>query len=251
MSKNKNQFFGKTTLITGSNGDIGRELLRSFASQGSDIVACQRVATESSEEFLSNLINKYGVAITPLYFDLASDDEIKSAMLKLHKGKITIDILVNNAGIAHGSLLEMTSIAKLKEIFQINFFSQVLLTQLVVKSMRRKKSGSIINIGSIAGIDGFSGYTAYGSSKAALLHLTKVLAKELASAGIRVNAIAPGLVDTKMAQLMEQKAKYEMVAKSYFSRLATSEEIATAAIFLASSDASFINGQILRVDGGM
>lgn len=117
--------------------------------------------------------------------------------------------------------------------------------------MIKEKKGSIINIGSVAGLDSFPGYTAYGSSKAALMLFTKTISKELASNNIRVNAIAPGLTDTGMAAQMEAKALNDMVIKSSFNRLGKPEEVAQLALFLASDKSSFINGQIIRVDGGM
>ena len=124
------------------------------------------------------------------------------------------------------------------------------LTRLVLKIMTRKKSGSIVNISSIAGLDLAAGNSAYGVSKAALAAWTKTLAAEFTGSGIRINAVAPGLTDTRMAVLMEEKAKQEMISASAMNRLAKPEEIAQAVFFLTSDAASFINGQILRVDGG-
>jgi 3-oxoacyl-[acyl-carrier protein] reductase len=182
---------------------------------------------------------------------MLDEDSIKSAISPLIKSKTKIDILVNNAGIAVGSLLQMTSMSKLKEVFQVNFFSQVLITQLISKLMIREKSGSIINMGSIAGLENFAGYTAYGSSKAAIMFFTKTIARELSSYHIRVNAIAPGLTDTGMARQMEEKATVEMIERSDLNRLAKPQEIAELVLFLASDKSSFITGQTIRIDGGM
>ena len=145
----------------------------------------------------------------------------------------------------------MTSMKVLKEVFQINFFSMVLLTQLVSKLMIRQHCGSIINMGSIAGLENFAGYTAYGSSKAAVMAFTRTIARELAPYGIRVNAIAPGLTDTRMADQMEKKAEKEIIARSNMNRLGKTEEIVNMILFLSSDNASFITGQVYRVDGGM
>jgi 3-oxoacyl-[acyl-carrier protein] reductase len=145
----------------------------------------------------------------------------------------------------------MTPISKIKEVFEINFFSQLLIIQYVSKLMMKQKSGSIVNMASIVGLDGYPGYTAYGSSKAALIYATKTLARELAPYNVRINAIAPGLTETDMAMQMEGKAKDKMVNDSAMKRLAKPEEIANMALFLASDLSSFVNGQVMRVDGGM
>lgn len=241
----------KIALITGCNRGIGKEIMTLFASEGASIIACVR---KPSSEFLGSirkLSELYHISIIPLYFDVLDEESIKVAMKFIYNEKIKIDILVNNAGIAVGGFLQITSMAKLKEVFQINFFSHVLITQYIVKIMIKEKKGSIINIGSVAGLDSFPGYTAYGSSKAALMLFTKTISKELASNNIRVNAIAPGLTDTGMAAQMEAKALNDMVIKSSFNRLGKPEEVAQLALFLASDKSSFINGQIIRVDGGM
>ncbi|MEO8173148.1 MAG: SDR family oxidoreductase, partial [Sediminibacterium sp.] len=157
---------------------------------------------------------------------------------------------VNNAGVAHGGFFHMTPMHKIREVFEINFFSQVLVTQYITKIMLKQKSGSIINLSSIAGIDAHPGYIAYGSSKAALIYATKNMAKELASSNIRVNAVAPGLTETEMANQMEAKARENMIKHSAMNRLATPQEIANTVLFLASSQSEFITGQVIRVDGG-
>ena len=155
------------------------------------------------------------------------------------------------AGIATGGFLQMTSMKQLKEVFQINYFSHVLITQLITKLMMRQKSGCVINMGSVAGLDNFAGYTAYGASKAAMMSFTRTIARELAPYNIRVNAIAPGLTDTGMAGQMEEKAWKEMVERTDMNRLGKPCEIAQMMLFLASDEASFVTGQVYRVDGGM
>jgi 3-oxoacyl-[acyl-carrier protein] reductase len=242
---------GKTAIITGCSRGIGKEIVTLFAQKGANIIACVRKENPGFSTYIRDLSSKTNVSIEPLYFDMLDEDSIKSAINPLIKSKSKIDILINNAGVATGSLLQMTSMSKLKEVFQINFFSQVLVTQLISKLMIREKSGSIINMGSIAGLENFAGYTAYGSSKAAIMFFTKTIARELSSYHIRVNAIAPGLADTGMAEQMEKKATIEMIERSNFKRLALPQEIAELALFLASDNSSFITGQTIRIDGGM
>ena len=181
---------------------------------------------------------------------MTDNDAMKTVIKNIFKQKINIDVLINNSGVAHGGLFQMTSISKIREIFEINLFSHMELTQLILRAMTRAQKGNIINISSISGLDLAQGNCAYGVSKAALAAWTKTLATECIKYNIRVNAIAPGLTKTNMAELMEEKAKEDMVLASAMNRLATPEEIANVALFLASEKSSFINGQIIRVDGG-
>lgn len=251
MISNSKLLDGKLALITGCNRGIGKEIMSLFASQGASIIACARKETPEFLMITQSLSKLHNVKIQSLFFDMSEEDSIKTAMKFIYSQKLKIDILVNNAGVATGGLLQMTSISKIKEIFQTNFFSHVLITQYVAKIMSKEKKGSIVNLGSVAGLDNFAGYTAYGSSKAAMMQFTKTISKELAVDNIRVNAIAPGLIDTGMAVQMENKAMNEMISKSAFNRLGRPDEIAQLALFLASDKSSFINGQIIRIDGGM
>ena len=241
----------KTALITGSNRGIGKIIVETFALNGASIWACARKETPEFKEFISMVSSKYNVQVSALYFDLTNETEIKDTLKILISEKSRIDILVNNAGVAHGALLQMTTMKTLKEVFEINFFSQLFIIQYISKLMMKQKSGIIINMASIAGMDGYPGYSAYGSSKAALIYATKTLAKELAPYNIRINAIAPGLTETDMALQMERKAKDTMLNDSAMQRLAKPIEIANTALFLASDLSNFINGQIIRVDGGI
>ena len=219
--------------------------------EGANIIACTRKDTADLQSFYEQSKKKYGVSIRPLSFDLSDEESIKAAMKELYAWKIKIDVLVNNAGIAIGGFLLLTSMQKLKEVFQVNYFAQVLITQYVVKLMMKEKSGSIIFLSSVLGLDATAGGTAYGASKAAIALLAKSLSKEVGSYNIRVNAIAPNLIDTNMGHMMEEKSLTEMIQSSSLKRLGNPEEIAQTALFLASDDSSYITGQTIRVDGGM
>ena len=179
-------------------------------------------------------------------------DEIKSAANEIIFSKLPIDVLINNSGIVHTSMFQMTSIKKLKEIFEINFFTQIIFTQYILKTMIRNKNGSIINISSTSGIDGDFGRGAYSASKAALILQSKSLSRELGGYNIRVNSIAPGLTNTDMLNNNTSKKVIEEVLKKVsLNRIANPEEIANVALFLSSDLSTYITGQTIRVDGGM
>lgn len=240
----------KTVLITGCNRGIGREAVRFFAEHGYDLICCIRRPNDEFASYIAELSEKHAVVIDLLYFDMADESAIKAALTPLIKSNRKIDVLVNNAGIASGGLLHMTSMAKLKEVFQINFFSQVLITQLVSKLMIRHKCGSIINMGSLGGIETNPGYLSYGASKAAMIWATKSIAKELAPFGIRVNGIAPGLINTDMGNYKDEREIKKTIERTAMHRMGQTKEIADAILFMASEHSSFITGHILVIDGG-
>ncbi len=241
----------KVDLITGANSVIGNSVLSVFAENGAEIIVCVRTLEEDFFLQIENLKLKFKVPIHVIVGDLTDFDNLKVNLNSKLKEIGKIDVLVNNAGVAHGGLLQMTQLSKIREVFELNFFAQINLIQVVSKYMIKQKSGSIINLSSVAGLDAYPGYIAYGSSKAALIYSTKTLSKELAPYNIRINSVAPGLTDTNMAVQMEEKAKHKMINDSSMNRLAKPEEIANTVLYLASDLSSFINGQTIRVDGGM
>ncbi len=240
---------GKTAVITGADGGIGRAITSLMAENGANIIACM-IAPNDYENELVRLGNEYGINTYPVYFDMMQQESIKEGIKTIRGLKIPVDILVNNAGIPYLALLPMTKLDDMERVFRVNYFAQVQLTQGLFNSLI-KSHGCVINMASAAGIDGDSGNTVYGATKASMILFTKVLSKEMARAGVRVNALAPGLTNTKLADQMGNSAKESMINTSSFHRLGTPEEIAKAVLFLASEDASFITGQVLRVDGGM
>lgn len=241
---------GKTVLITGTSRGLGRAFVKLFAKAGANVIAHARTRSDEHEAFIKQLSYDCGVTVSSVYFDLTDLESMKGFTRELIKNRQPIDIIINNAGVAHGGLFQMTSMDKIREVFEINLFSHMQLTQLLLRYMIKRGHGSIVNIASIAGIDLNEGNCAYGLSKAALIAFTKTLAAETAPFNIRVNAVAPGLSDTDMANLMEEKAGRAMIEHSAMKRLGKPQEIAEAVLFLASDEASFINGQVLRVDGG-
>lgn len=242
----------KKVMITGANGGIGRAIARRFAAGGEDLLLCVRQEQEEFSDYVERLRQEYGVKATVYYFDMLDERAMSAAMHQIRKQEKTVDVLVNNAGIPHGGLFQMTSVEEMKQIMDVNYFSAVRLSQMVTRLMVHSKTrGAIVNIASIAGLDVDLGNCAYGVSKAALIAFTKTVAKELAPAGIRVNAVAPGLTDTRMADSMKGEGGQRMINASSMKRLAKPEEIAETVFFLSSEQASFVTGQVLRVDGGM
>lgn len=242
---------GKNIIITGSNRGIGKALVEEFAKSGANIWACARTPNDEFEKFLNNLSQEFNIWTKPIYFELSDTNSIKNGFKQIYQEKLPIDVLINCAGIAHGGFFQMTPTTKIKEVFNINLFAQMELTQLVLKVMTRQKSGSIINFSSLAAFSLKAGNSAYGVSKAAIAAWTKTLAQETAMYNVRVNAVAPGLINTDMATQMEENAGKEMIEASAMKRLGKPSEIASAVLFLASEESSFINGQILRIDGGV
>lgn len=242
----------KTAIVTGTNRGIGKAILTRFAEHGADVFAHARTKSEEFEAYCKSLEGKYGVTITPVYFDATNDEEMKACVKTITSVTKDIDILVNNIGVVKSAnLFQMTKIEEMREEFEVNFFAQMLFTQYISRIMMRKRKGSIVNISSCAGMDGNTGMLQYVSSKAAMIGATKRLAIELGSAGIRVNSVAPGLTDTDMGNQMKQELEEETLNHLVFKRKAKPEEVADAVVFLASDMATFITGQTLRVDGGM
>lgn len=241
---------GRTALITGANRGIGKVVAEEFARCGADIIAHARCETFEFLNWCESLSSSARVKVLPVFFDMTDSEKMRQAIRHIISAKIPLNVLVNNAGIAHGGLFQMTSMSTIRKVFDVNLFAQMELTQLLLRPMSRQKKASIINMGSVLGLDMPRGSCAYGLSKAALMAFTSTLAAECASYSIRVNALAPSLVDTDMANLMEEGAERDMMAQCAMGRRANPLEIARTAAFLASEYSSYINGQVIRVDGG-
>ena len=241
----------KVVVVTGANRGIGKCITETFAENGASIIACMRVISSESKEWMKSLENEFNISINPVLVDLSDETSVKGLIKEIISISPRIDVLVNNAGIASGALFQMTPIAELRKIFEINFFSQITLTQGVAKLMARNKSGSIINITSTAAFIADPGTLAYGSSKSAFARATKSMATELGSSNIRVNAIAPSVTKTDMFDQMSHEAREKLINSSALKRAAEPKDIANVALFLASELSSFVTGQIIRADGGI
>lgn len=240
----------KSAIITGANRGIGKQLVKSFAENGYDVWACARQKNEQFDSYAKELSEQTGQTITPVYFDLSNEDEVKLGIKQILSEKKQIDVLINNAGVAYGGLFTMTSIDKMKEVYQVNVFSQVQIMQLVARAMMKQKSGCIINMCSVGGIETSPGYLAYGSSKASLIWITKAVSRELGAYNIRVNGIAPGLIDTEMGNYKSDEELTRVLDRMSIHRMGMPEEIAKAALYIASDDAAYMTGHIMVLDGG-
>lgn len=244
-------FENKVVMITGADGGIGKEITKRFAAEGATLILASIADSPTFADFICELRNNYQVEVYPFYFDFSDEEAIKMALKEIKALKLKINVLINNAGMPHLAIVPFTKLADLKKVFQVNYFAQFQITQGLIGCMAKDGESVILNAASIAGIDGDPGNAVYGATKASMILFTKVLSKELAPQKIRVNAVAPGLTGTPFADAMGEKAKASMEEISSMSRLATPQEIANTYYFLASKDASFINGQIVRVDGGV
>lgn len=245
------QFENKVVMVTGADGGIGREITKRFAEEGATLILTSIAESTAFNGFVAELKKDYQVEVHSFFFDLSDEEAIKAALKDIKALKLKINVLINNAGMPHLAIVPFTKLSDMKKVFQVNYFAQFQITQGLLGNMVKDGSGVILNAASIAGIDGDPGNAVYGATKASMILFTKVLSKELAPQGIRVNAVAPGLTSTPFADAMGDKAKASMEQISSMNRLATPQEIANTYYFLASEEASFINGQIVRVDGGV
>ena len=241
----------RNVIITGCNKGIGKATLEGFAKYGANIFACVRSNSSEFKKFILTLKKKYKVKIYVIKLDLLKKSSISNCVNEIYKINKNIDILVNNAGMLFNSLFQMTSEKQLQEMFQVNYFSQVYLTQIISRGMTKNKTGNIIFVSSTSGINGDYGRFAYSSSKAAILSTVKTLSKELSNYNIRVNAVSPGLTET---DLMLSNTKADIIKseieKISLKRIASTNEIADIILFLASEKSSYINGQNIVADGG-
>lgn len=243
---------GKNTIITGARRGIGRAAVEVFARNGSNIWACARKYDEQFELDMKSIAEESNVQIWNLYFDVTQESQVKQAIQIIRKQNVRIDALINVAGIVDDSTsFQMTKMDKMKHVFEVNFFAVTRLIQYVSRLMERQNNGSIVNISSIAGLDGTPAQYEYAASKAAIIGGTKNLAREFAGKNIRVNSVAPGMIETDMGAKIKVDLRDEILSKTIMKRMGKPEEIANVAAFLASDLSSYMTGQVIRVDGGI
>jgi 3-oxoacyl-[acyl-carrier protein] reductase len=239
---------GKTALITGASRGIGAAIARVFASHGARLAL---VARSSAAESVAAEIVAAGGSAKAYRCDIADDGALKDLVKAVRADAPVIDVLVNNAGILEQGLIGMTSTESIRRMLETNVLALINLTQYAARLMAKSAAPSVINISSIAGTQGIEGVAAYAASKAAVLGFTQAAAKELAPKGIRVNAIAPGFIDTDMTRGMSQDWFDKRLAGIRMGRIGKPEDIANCALFLASPLSAYVTGQTIGVDGGM
>ena len=241
-------FSRKTVLVTGASGDIGRGIALAFGALGYKVAAHYRTRQDSAKETAA-VIRENGGEAAAFYADLRREDEVERMFSQIEHALGPVDVLVNNAGAAYQGLLTDMTLSDWQWILDANLTSAFLCCRRALPSMIRQKEGAIVNIGSIWGRQGASCEAAYSAAKAGLIGLTQALAREDGPSGIRVNCIAPGVIDTKMNSHLSPSDLLSLTDETPLARLGTVEDVAKAVVFIAQSD--FITGQTLGVDGGI
>lgn len=238
----------KTAVVTGAGRGIGFEIAKRFIKQGAHLVL-----SDISEELLSkarSALQKHGEVIS-VVCDVSDPEQISELMNKTKEHFGSVDVLVNNAGVTRDTLLMRMKEEDWDFVLKVNLKGAFLATQSAARIMLKQRSGRIINISSVVGLMGNAGQANYSASKAGLIGLTKSSAKELASRGVTVNAIAPGYIETEMTENLPEAARQAFLDNIPLKRPGTPEDIADTALFLASDLASYITGQVIQVDGGL
>ena len=243
----------RTVIITGTNRGIGKAILERFAEEENiTILAHARKESEEFTSLLESLKESHPtVTIVPVYFDLTDSEQMKASLKEAMSVHKKVDVLVNNAGVVMpNKAFLMSDMDHIRQSMDVNFFAQTEITQIVTRAMIRNRGGAIVNMASIAAFTGVEGQYEYVAGKAAIVGMTRKLSKELAPYNIRTNAVAPGMINTDMIMQMEDNMRNELKDRLAMKRMGEPREIANVVYFLGSSEASYINGQTIVVDGG-
>lgn len=243
-------FGGKTAVVTGGSRGIGRAVCLELAKGGANVVLCYAGNETAANETVS-ACEALGAKALAVKCDVADSAQVKALMDEAVKAFGRIDILVNNAGITRDGLLMMMKEDDFDAVISANLRGTFLCMKAVSRLMMKQRYGRIVNLSSVVGLRGNAGQVNYAASKAGVIGMTKSLAKELASRGVTVNAVAPGFIDTDMTAAMTESSKTATLAAIPMQRLGAPEDVARAVAFLASDSAAYITGQVLAVDGGM
>ena len=244
------QLTDKVALVTGASRGIGRAIALLMAKQGADVVVNYSGSEGAAQETVDAILAMGRKAIK-IKANVGNAEEVAAMVEEAHSTFGRIDILVNNAGITRDGLLMRMKDSDWDDVININLKGVYLMTKAVSKIMMKQRSGKIVNMTSVVGVTGNAGQANYSASKAGVIGFTKTCAKELASRGITVNAIAPGFIHTDMTDVLSDKVKEAMVHTIPLGRMAEPDEVSAVAVFLASDMSSYITGQVINVDGGM
>ncbi|GER65591.1 3-oxoacyl-[acyl-carrier-protein] reductase FabG [Weizmannia acidilactici] len=240
----------RVALITGASRGIGREIALEFAENGAHVVINYAGSAEKAEEVAASA-RSFGVEALAVQADVSNEAEVQGMFKQVLEKFGKIDILVNNAGITRDNLLMRMKESEWDDVINTNLKGVFLCTKAAARPMMKQRNGKIINIASIVGISGNPGQANYVAAKAGVIGLTKTSAREMASRGITVNAIAPGFIQTDMTDKLNEDIKESMLSQIPLSRFGGPEDVAKIALFLASDWSGYITGQTIHVDGGM
>jgi 3-oxoacyl-[acyl-carrier protein] reductase len=241
---------GKTALVTGASRGIGKEIARRFIEEGAEVWGLATKPSEGAKE-LAEFAAAKGSAYHELVADIGNPESVQPVIAEALKASGGFSILVNNAGITRDGLSFRMKLEDWESVLRINLTGTFLVTQIVSSDMIRKRAGSIINLSSIVGLHGQGGQVNYAASKAGLIGYTKSLAKETAGRGVRVNAIAPGFIETEMTDVIPEDAKKAWLETIPMKRAGSPAEVADTAVYLASDLSAYVTAQVIGVDGGM
>jgi 3-oxoacyl-[acyl-carrier protein] reductase len=240
----------KKAIVTGGSRGIGKCIVEVFLKEKASVYFIDIMPSDFMAEYEA-LARENNVTVAFKKADVSSEEEVKNIIKEILEESGGIDILVNNAGITRDGLIFRMKLEDWKKVMDVNLTSAFLLSKQLAMSMMKRRSGSIINMASVVGIGGNIGQTNYSASKAGLIGLTKSLAKEVASRGVRVNAVAPGYIETEMTKNLDKSAREAMLSQVPMARGGTPEEVANVILFLASDLSTYITGRVIQVDGGM
>ena len=238
---------GRVVLVTGGSRGIGKEIGRRLAGAGAK-VALADVVDEAQIQASADEIGHGAIAVSA---NVTDPEHCSAAVSRVEEVLGPIDVLVNNAGITRDGLLIRMSDADWSAVLDVNLKGVFNMTKVVARGMMKRRAGRIVNIASVVGITGNAGQANYSASKAGVIGFTKTVAKELASRGVLVNAVAPGFIDTDMTKALPESARETLLKLIPLARLGGPEDVANAVLFLSSDLASYITGQVVVVDGGM
>ena len=243
-------FSGKTAVVTGGSRGLGRAVCLELAAGGANVVLCYAGNEAAANETVA-ACEALGARAVAVRCDVADSAQVKTLMDTALQTFGRIDILVNNAGITRDGLLMMMKETDFDAVINTNLKGAFLCMKAVARQMIKQRYGRIVNLSSVVGLRGNAGQVNYAASKAGIIGMTKSLAKELASRGVTVNAVAPGFMETDMTAAMPEAAKTATLAAIPMGRMGAAEDVAKTVAFLASEEAGYITGQVIAVDGGM
>ena len=243
-------FTGKTAVVTGGSRGIGRAICLELARGGANVMLCYAGNEQAALDTVA-ACEALGAKAAAMRCDVSKTDEVKALVDAALQQFGAVHILVNNAGITRDGLLMTMKEDAWDQVLDTNLKGAFLTMKAVARTMMKQRYGRIVNLSSVVGLHGNAGQVNYAASKAGVIGMTKSLAKELASRGVTVNAVAPGFIDTDMTAALPQAARDALLPTSPAQRLGAAEEVAQAVAFLASDQAAYITGQVLAVDGGM